>query len=183
MLLPTGPGEPRTLYSQPMTYHTAEWFPDGKKLLVNGNAPGKPSRSWVFSLDNNSLEPLTAEGVRATNVSPDGRFYIVFDPGKVLMAPVAGGTSKKVADLGSGEAVVRWSGDQRYLFLRRIEGATAEILRLDVATGHKENWRTLQAPELGAEFLGPVALSADGKVCAAAFQHDLANLYLVTGLR
>jgi hypothetical protein len=28
-----------------------------------------------------------------------------------------------------------------------------------------------------------VALSADGKSIAAAFQHDLANLYLVTGLR
>lgn len=183
MLLPTGPGEPRTLYSQPMTYHTAEWFPDGKKLLVNGNAPGKPSRSWVFALDSNSLEPLTAEGVRATNISPDGRFSIVSDPGKVLMAPLVGGAPKKIAELESGEAVVRWSGDQRYLFLRRIDGAKAQIVRLDVATGHKENWRTLQVPELGAEFLGPVALSADGKACAAAFQHDLANLYLVTGLR
>jgi Tol biopolymer transport system component len=166
-----------------MTYHTAEWFPDGKKVLVNGNAPGKPSRTWIFSLDGNSLEPLTAEGVRATNITPDGRFYILSDPGKVLMAPVAGGAPKKIAELESGESVVRWSGDQRYLFLRRIEGATAEILRLEITTGHKEKWRTLQVPELGAEFLGPVALSADGKVCAAAFQHDLANLYLVTGLR
>jgi Tol biopolymer transport system component len=183
MLLPTGPGEPRTLYSQPMTYHTAEWFPDGKRLLVNGNAPGKPSRAWVFSLDSNSLEALTPEGVRATNISPDGRFYIVSDPGKILMMPLAGGSPKKITDLEGGEAVVRWSADQRYLFLRRIEGSTAEIMRLDIATGHKEKWRSLQVPELGAEFLGPVALSADGKVCAAAFQHDLANLYLVTGLR
>ncbi|MGB9236094.1 MAG: protein kinase, partial [Terriglobales bacterium] len=62
MLLPTGPGEPRTLSSQPMTYQTAEWFPDGKRLLVNGTAPGKPGRSWVYSLDNNTLQPLTSEG-------------------------------------------------------------------------------------------------------------------------
>jgi hypothetical protein len=126
---------------------------------------------------------LTAEGVRATNISPEGHFYIVSDPGKVLMVPVAGGTPKEIAGLENGESVVRWSGDQRYLFLRRIEGATAQIMRLEVATGHKEKWRTLQVPELGAEFLGPVALSADGRAFAAAFQHDLANLYLVTGLR
>ena len=99
------------------------------------------------------------------------------------MAPVAGGAPTKVADLGTGETVVRWSGDQHYLFLRSIEGATAQIVRLDIATGQKQNWRTIQVPELGAGFLGPVALSADGKAFAAAFQHDLANLYLVTGLR
>jgi len=183
MLLPTGPGESRTLYSQPMTYQTAEWFPDGKKLLVNGSAQGKPSRAWVFSLENYSLEPLTAEKVRAANVSPDGRFYIISDPAKILLAPVAGGAPRKIADLEPGEAVVRWSGDQRYLFLRRIEGAAIQIVRLEVATGQKQNWHTLQVPELGAGFLGPVALSADGKAMAAAFQHDLANLYLVTGLR
>jgi eukaryotic-like serine/threonine-protein kinase len=186
MLLPTGPGEPRTLHTQPVSYETAEWFPNGKKLLVNGSAPGKPSRSWVYSFDNDSLEPVTPERVHAVHISPDGRSYITSDPGKVVIAPLVGGTPKKVADLENGEAVVRWSGDQRYLFLRRIEGAAAQIVRVDVATGQKQNWRTLQVPELGAEFLetsASVSLSADGKACAASFQHDLANLYLVTGLR
>jgi hypothetical protein len=88
-----------------------------------------------------------------------------------------------VADLENGESIIRWSGDQRYLFLRRIEGATAEVLRLEVQSGKKQPWRTLHVPELGAQFVGPVALSADGTVCAAAFQHDLANLYLVRNLR
>ncbi len=186
MLLPTGPGEPRTLHTQQVTYETAEWFPDGKKLLVNGSASGKPSRSWIYSFDNDSLEPLTPEGVRAIHISPDGRSYIVADAAKVLVAPIAGGTAKKVADLEAGEAVVRWSGDQRYLFLKKIEGTTAQIVRLDVGTGQRQNWRGIQVPELGAEFLNTgssVALSADGKAIAAAFQHDLANLYLVSGLR
>jgi len=58
-----------------------------------------------------------------------------------------------------------------------------KISRLDVATGHKEPWRTLKVPEPGAVFVGVVALSADGKACAFSFQHDLANLYLVTGLK
>lgn len=183
ILLPTGPGEPRTVQSQLTTYQAAEWFPDGKKLLVSGNAPGQPSRSWIYSIDDNSLKPLTAEGIRATRISPDGRYYLVYDPAKVLIAPLAGGEPKKVSDLSRGEAVVRWSGDQKYLFLRKIEGATAEIVRLEVANGQKQSWRSLRAPELGAEFIGPVSLSADGKILAAAFQHDLSNLYQVAGLR
>ena len=55
--------------------------------------------------------------------------------------------------------------------------------RLDVASGRKEPWQTLKVPEPGAEFIGALALSADGKACAFTFQHDLANLYLVRGLK
>jgi hypothetical protein len=79
--------------------------------------------------------------------------------------------------------VVRWSGDGSHLFLKRPEGETLKLSRLDVATGHKEPWKTVQAPEPGAEFLGDLALSADGKACAFSFQHDLANLFLVKGLK
>ena len=186
MLLPTGPGESRTLQTPEVNYETLEWFPDGKKLLVNGSEPGKPSRSWVYSFDKDTFEPLSPEGVRATLVSPDDRSYIVSDPTKVLVAPIAGGTAKKVADLENGESVIRWSGDGRYLFLKKIAGANARIVRLDVSTGKKEVWHALQVLEPGAEFLDTslsVALSADGKAIAAAFQHDLSNLYLVTGLR
>jgi hypothetical protein len=79
--------------------------------------------------------------------------------------------------------VVRWSADGRQLFLEQPEGETIKISRLDVATGRKEPWQTLKVPEPGAEFIGAFALSADGKACAFSFQHDLANLYLVKGLR
>jgi len=79
--------------------------------------------------------------------------------------------------------VVHWSADGHHLFLQNPEGATIKISRLDLATGHKEPWQTLKVPEPGAEFIGAFALSADGKACAFSFQHDLANLYLVKGLR
>jgi hypothetical protein len=85
--------------------------------------------------------------------------------------------------LKSGETVVRWSGDGHYLFLREPGGDTEKISRLEVANGRKEPWQTLKVPEPGAQFLGVLALSQDGKQCAFSFQHDLANLYLVKGLQ
>jgi hypothetical protein len=99
-----------------------------------------------------------------------------------LLSPVGGGESRTIADL-QGESVVRWSGDGRYLFLQKRESASIKISRLEVTTRSKEPWLAVKVPEPGAQFLGPLALSADGKACAATFQRDLANLFLVRGLR
>ena len=104
------------------------------------------------------------------------------DPHKLLLSPVGGGDSKTIADL-QGESVVRWSGDGRYLFLQQREPTSIKISRLDVTTRQKEPWLVVKVPEPGAQFLGPLALSADGKACATTFQRDLANLFLVRGLK
>ena len=99
------------------------------------------------------------------------------------LAPIGGGGARIVSELQDGEAVVRWSGDGRYLFLKQPEGDAIKLSRLDVASGHKEPWKTVKIPEPGGEFIGDLALSADGKTCAFTFQHDLANLFLVKGLK
>jgi eukaryotic-like serine/threonine-protein kinase len=183
MLLPTGPGESRFLNVDGVYFESLGWFPDSKRVLFTGNESGHPVRTWIYDLDSEKATPLTAEGSKGSQVSPDGHWYVIADPRKLLLAPIGNGTPRTVTDLQSGEAVVRWSGDGRYLFLRQPEGEAIKISRVEVATGHKEPWQTLKVPEPGAEFIGAVALSADGKSGAFTFQHDLANLYLVTGLK
>jgi Tol biopolymer transport system component len=183
MLLPTGPGESRFLNVDGVYFESLGWFPDSKRVLFTGNESGHPVRTWMYDLDSDKATPLTPEGTKGTQVSPDGRWFVISDPHKLMLAPVGNGTPRTVTDLQNGEAVVRWSGDGRYLFLRRPEGEAIKISRVEVATGHKEPWQTLKVPEPGAEFIGGVALSADGKSAAFTFQHDLANLYLVSGLK
>lgn len=183
MLLPTGPGESRFLNVDEVYYESLGWFPDSKRVVFTGNEPGRPVRTWMYDLDSEKATPLTAEGTRGGQVSPDVRWFVTADAHQLFLAPLGVGAPRKISQLQIGEAVVRWSGDGRYLFLRQGEGDTVKISRLDVATGHREPWRTVKVPEPGAEFVGALALSADGKVCAFSFQHDLANLYLVTGLK
>ena len=79
--------------------------------------------------------------------------------------------------------MVRWSNDGRSLFLQQRGPASITISRFEIATRRKEPWLVVKAPEPGAQFMGPLALSDDGKVCAATFQRDLANLFLVRGLK
>jgi eukaryotic-like serine/threonine-protein kinase len=183
MMLPTGPGESRFLNVDVGYYEALGWFPDSKRVVFTENQPGHPVRTWMYDLDSEKATPLTAEGTKGGQVSPDGRWFITADAHQLSLAPVAGGAPRRISQLQNGETVVRWSGDGRYLFLQQPEKDTIKISRLDIATGHREPWRTLKVPEPGAEFTGDLALSADGKICAFSFQHDLANLYLVKGLK
>jgi eukaryotic-like serine/threonine-protein kinase len=183
MLLPTGPGESRFLKIGGVHFESLAWFPDSKRIVFTGNESGRPVRTWTYDLDSEKATPLTAEGTRGGPVSPDGRWFVVGDPHRLSLAPVGGGVPRTIGELTNGQAVMRWSTDGRYLFLQQPEGKTIKISRLDVASGRKEPWQTLKVPEPGAEFIGALALSADGKACAFTFQHDLANLYLVKGLK
>ena len=183
MLLPSGPGESKFPKVEGMHFDGVEWFPDNKRILFTGNETGHPTRTWMYDVDANKWTPLTPEGTRGTRVSPDGQWFITVDPHKLLISPVAGGDSKTILDLQPGESVARWSGDGRYLFLQQREPASIKISRLEIATHRREPWRVIKVPEPGAQFFGPLALSADGKACATTFQHDLANLFLVRGLK
>ena len=182
MLLPTGPGESRFPKIEGMHFDGVEWFPDNKHILFTGNETGHATRTWMYDLETNKSTPLTPEGTRGTRVSPDGKWFITVDPHKLLLSPIGGGDSEAVVDL-QGESVVRWSGDGRYIFLQQREPASIKVSRLDVATRRKEPWLLVKVPEPGAQFFGPLALSADGKACATTFQRDLANLFLVRGLK
>jgi Tol biopolymer transport system component len=183
MLLPTGPGESRYLNVDGVYYESLGWFPDSRRVVFTGNESGRPVRTWMYDLDSDKATPLTAEGTKGSLVSPDGHWLVIADPHRLSLAPVGGGELRTISELQNGEAVVRWSGDGSHFFLRQPDGDTLKISRVDMATGHKEPWHTLKVPEPGSEFIGALALSADGKACAFSFQHDLANLYLVKGLQ
>ena len=183
MLLPTGPGESQFPKIEGIHFDGVEWFPDNKRILFTGSETGHAIRTWMYDLATNKSTPLTPEGTRGTRVSPDGQWFITVDAHKLLLSPVAGGESRTIIDLQGGESVARWSADGRYLFLQLREPASIKISRLEVATRRKEAWLTVKVPEPGAQFFGPLALSADGKACATTFQRDLANLFLVRGLK
>jgi len=185
LLLPTGPGEAKVLPDDGIQPETVAWFPDGKRLLVTGNEPGKPPRTYVRQIAGGTSNPVTAPGVRASKVSPDARFVGIVKQNKVLVHSLENGTDSAIGEVNPGDALIRWSADGRYLFLQRndAESRSAQILRMDVRTGRKELLREIKAPAKIAFFFGQVALSADGKFYAFSYQRDLETLYVVKGLK
>ena len=63
MFLPTRAGDVRNVSRPEFNYEVADWLPDGKRLLVSGNEPGKPSRSYLQGADGGPLTPVTPEGM------------------------------------------------------------------------------------------------------------------------
>ncbi len=183
-LLPTGPGEARAIGAADMHYERVEWFPDGQRLLVTGNAPGRPVRSFVQDLNGGKPVPIASEGTPATRVSPDGKYVTVIIGEKLNLIPLAGGMPNPVASLEPGESVIRWSADGRFLFLRQShEPSSLEIERLDISTGRKQTWRELKTPDPVGVQIGEIVMTPDGNAYAYSFRRDISTLYLAKGLK
>jgi Tol biopolymer transport system component len=165
-------------------YERLEWFPDGQRILFEGSEPNRPVRTFVQDVNMEKPAPLTPEGAVARRVSPDQKYATVLARGKLSLFPIRGGEPKPIASLEPGESVIRWSGDSRFLFLRKLDGPAAlEINRLDVATGRRELWKELKTPDSVGVQLVQVVMTPDGDSYAYSFQRDISVLYLARGLK
>jgi len=183
-LLPTSAGEARTVGASGMHYERVEWFPDGRRILFEGNQPNRPLRTFVQDLNGGKPVPLTPEGLDATRVSPDQRYVTAVSEGKLSLFPISGNEPKVITTLETGESVVSWSGEGRYLFLKKLAApAVLNIYRLDVATGRRDLWKELKTPDPVGVQIGQVVMTPDGNSYAYSFQRDISNLFLIEGLR
>jgi Tol biopolymer transport system component len=183
-LLPTGAGESRNISTPGIHYERVEWFPDGQHVLFAGNQPGERPRTYVQDLNGGPPMPLTAEGVIASRVSPDGKYVTEVGGGKLSVLPIAGGELKESVDIAPDESVLGWSADGRSLFLRQLVGLTAvKINRLDLASRREEMWKELRPPDPVGVQIYDVVVAPDADAYAYSFQRDICTLYLVSGLR
>jgi Tol biopolymer transport system component len=167
-----------------MHYERVEWFPDGERLLIIGNEPGRLSRTFEQNKNGGKPTPITLEGTIATRVSPDQQFATVAKSGKLYLFPLAGGELKPIADLEPRETAIRWSADGRFLFLSRVtEPSVLMISRLDVNTHGKEPWKELKTPDPVGVQIREAVITPDGDAYAYSYQRDIATLYLADGLR
>jgi Tol biopolymer transport system component len=188
-LIPTGTGEPRALPRGGVNTQAASFFPDGRRVLLAGGPPGRPTRTWVQELAGGDPRPLTADGTRfqlsARPVSPDGRTAVVQDAeGRHLLVPTEGGAPRALAGLDAAEQPLRWSADGRSLFAYRPGQVPARVFRLDVASGRREPWLTVAPADLsGVLAVGPVLLTPDGRTYVYGYRRVVSDLYAVSGLR
>jgi serine/threonine protein kinase/Tol biopolymer transport system component len=183
-LLPTGAGEARSIGTEGMHYERVEWFPDGRRILLTGNEPSRPTRTFIQSLNGGKLTPVTPEGTVAARVSPDQKYVTVVAGGKLSLFPIEGGDPKPISNSEPGESVMGWSADGRHLFLSKLEGPSSlEINRLDLSTGRSEPWRELKTPDPVGVAISKVVMTPDGQSFAYSFQRDITTLFLIGGLR
>ncbi len=186
ILVPTGAGETRRLEKSP-TCDTAEWFPDGTRILC-GNA-----KSGIFAVQtssgNASKLSLPADirlFSQSQMLSPDGKRVAVIGPNgdvRILSVP-EGRTLQQVPTEASGYSQIGWAQDGRHIFLYAIGEVPEKILRLDLDSGKLEFWRELTLEDLaGLIRIHPVIVTPDGRYWAFSYARVLSDLYVVEGLK
>jgi hypothetical protein len=188
VLYPTGAGPARTIPVPGTVLQQVGWLPDGKGLLVEASEKGRGGRIYTMNLEDGRLRAFTPEGYRLASlhtrpgrlevavVGPDQRRYLY---------PIDGGEPVPIPTYQPRELIAGWSADGKSIFVRmRGSELPTRVERLDLATGHRELVRTLRpADASGVTDVGAIRMTPDAKAYAYSFVRNLADLYVVEGLK
>ncbi len=138
VIYPTGAGQTQQLQRGEIEHYvTAQWFRDGKRVLVCGNQAGKSTRFYVQEIGA-AARPVTPEGTRDGWISPDGTLVLARGPeGKYFIYPIDGGEPRPVAGLNEADVLAQWSADGRSLLVYRRAEIPCRLERVDLSTGHR----------------------------------------------
>jgi hypothetical protein len=145
VIYPTGAGATRRLERGDLeSYATAQWFRDGRSVLICGNEPGKGMRFYVQETSGGSPRPVTPEGTRDGWPSPDGRLVLArASEGKYFLFPIAGGEPQPVPGLAEADVVAHWSADGRSVLAYRSAEIPARLERVFLDTGQRRLFKEL----------------------------------------
>jgi len=190
VLLPTGPGEQKSLPRGAISeYKSAGWFPDGRKIYFTGTEAGHRLRTYVQDIGGGEPRPVTDEGMEGGLLSPDGKLIAAVDRFREFyLCPVEGGEPRAIDGYEEGDGLLQWSVDGRSLFLRGGGDLVLKIYKLDLASGRRELWKELTPPDpaglidIGSS-IGEVRITPDGKFYVYTSWTIPGELYLVEGLK
>ena len=190
VLLPTGAGQPKAFPKDSIdrsgSVAFAAFLPDGKRIVFNGQEPGKPRRVFMQAVDGGAATPITPEGVVGSLLSPDGKLLLTHGGEAFTISPLEGGSSPDPArGLEPTDQPLRWAADGHSLFLASSKDIfPARVYRLDLTTGRREVWKEFMPGDAtGISSIGASAISGDGKTIIFGYSHALSDLYVAEGLK
>jgi Tol biopolymer transport system component len=186
VLLPTGPGQPRSVPHRGVTSaHFARFFPDGQKFLFNGIAGSGSWRVYVQSLDGAEPHATSIQtSLMNSAISPDGHFVAAPGPdSKIAIYPIDRGTPRPLPGAEAGESAILWSSEGS-LYTYRTNETPARVFKIDMPTGQREIWKTITpADRSGLIAIDSIVMAPDARSYAYSYQRILTSLELLQGLR
>jgi serine/threonine protein kinase len=189
-LLPTGAGEPKLLpRSGIQEYYSGAWFPGGKKILFSGETSDHIPRSFIQDVEGGEAHAVTAGGMRATLISPDGTQLAAYGPeGDYYLANIGGGEPRGIRGTERGDELIQWSADGRFLYVKGSNQSYLELFRIDLINGTRQPWKKLEVPDkVGFVGIqngpGAIRITPDGKSYVYTSWQALGELYIAEGLK
>ena len=189
-VIPAGTGAARRLTFPPIeVIEWADWFPDGRRVLLIGRESGSVRRLYVADSESSTPRALSDATVLVADlsdsISPDGTLVAaVAADGVPRVYPVSGGTPRTIPGLIAGDMPIRWARDGRSLYIYRQGELPGRVSQTDVATGRKTLVKELMPRDpTGVAGLASVVMSADARTYFYSYVQQTHDLYLVQGLK
>jgi dipeptidyl aminopeptidase/acylaminoacyl peptidase len=189
VLLPTGPGEPRTFSLGKIRPWWANFFPDGKRIVFA--SIGRPTRLYLLDLTEGKPRPISTNNVTlaigSQSVSPDGKLVagLDSDSGAQALYPVDGGEPRSIAGLAAApaEVVIGWA-DDKMLYVHNSFDPSMKVWLLDITTGKRRLWKEIRPPDpFTAGDLDTLRVLPDRESYVHCYSRWLSDLFVVEGLK
>ena len=188
LIYPTGAGETRQLDRGAIEhYATAQWFRDGRRVLVSGNELGKGTRFYVQE-PGGTPAAVTPEGTRDGLISADGKFVLARgSDGKYSIYPIAVGQSegqfiekpRPAAGLTEADVLAQWGTDGRSVLAYRRAEIPYRLERVDLVTGERTLFKELApADRTGLLSIREVFVTDDLQSYAYTAYYQVSSLFV-----
>jgi eukaryotic-like serine/threonine-protein kinase len=182
-LIPLGPGETKQITHDSIDRARARFLPDGKNVVFTGTEPGHKSRIYVQAINSGTARPISPEGVSGFVPTADGKFVFGLSDSAALYPVDGQGAPRPVPGIHPGDAIFSASPDGRSALVGTLESYSADVMRVDLASGRRELFKKIGPPDPAGVMLVDAAFTPDGKYYAYSCFNALSQLYLVEGLR
>jgi hypothetical protein len=177
-IVPVGPGQEKVLHWEGVQPLWAEWYPDGKHILLNAIA-GQGRGFYVTDVDGAAPKLLTTGFVPRAGVAPDGHTLVLREHGVMGIRLDSAEELKAIPGFAPGEIAASWTTDPKHLFVQVPDPMGVAIAKLDVQTGQREPWQVIHPKEqIGLRpMVNPTSITPDGRSMVFAYGTDLGQLY------
>ena len=183
-LLPVGRGTQRSLTRDAIAHYSADWFPDGRRIMFVGSKPGHGVQSWMQDLNGGAPEPITPEGISGTQVSPDGKLLAAVDEdGTIWIYTVKGDKPELLKGTERGDIPVGWDQDSKQFYVARSDHLPVKIYRLDQVSGKRAALVRELAPRDPAGVIPDISsvfAGGEGPTLVYSFFRLQSDLYIAT---
>jgi tRNA A-37 threonylcarbamoyl transferase component Bud32 len=181
-LYPIGTGDPVTLSAGPLkTVHTAQFFPDGTRVLACGDEPSGALRCYALDLAGGPAKAFMPEGLSSRRIAPDGQSLVAVTPdGTPVLFRFGDQQARPFPGITRNDDIVGWSDDSRAVFVYTAAIVPSRLERVDVSSGQRTLVRELAPPDrAGLLRLTGVSLIGDGRGYAYGYWKRFSKLFLM----
>jgi hypothetical protein len=185
-LVPTGTGQPRPIDLDAVgSISGAWWHPDGRLVVSGTRASGAPQ--IYIAAETGAVTEFLPEGFSLDEgervISPDGARIVARNAeGVGVVCGLSSEECAPIPGLGTDENVAGWAADNASLFVFRRFPLPVLVERLDVSTGRRTAWRSVQPVQAAVSGLRTLAASPDGTL-AYSYSRARTQLYVIRGLK